>query len=768
MPGADDRSAVHAHLPHHHLGGRGQTTPTAESIPHRNAEGESRLLPKMPGADTRSAFHAHSPHHHPGGVDHVDQVPNEVAAGSQEGGERTTEMTSSSPAASPGVGSSQATQHLQAWANAQEAAMEDDQVDWFTVCVLVAPELVPVTVNVKGPAAVGTLCNAEAKLCSLQQPIRISTLMGQQIDPTEGLKPGQILVLEEVGTYQQRMAQQDGASAHLTNGPACRRTALLNQQQGWVADDEYDYYLHQITTTHAVNMVEACVLPLGGSEDDVTTCLIQWFQQCHGVAQQGKPIVTALLAEYHWFPVVWFPRGIGLCIKTTPEGKAWIDAAQLQAQFQCQTYVASIGSSFDFDCGFQAIAWTTAQLGCPSIHDEPAFVPITSAEASVRRSGFHLHVASQKGKLDINPADFRFGGGKQVDITDQLAELLVDHGVPNSHAVQRAEQTIDKLGRTDVAKALRHSAPWRALKQLANQPNPRVQLVLEQELAEVIQARVTDQKPFGRKKQRAPTQRSQPLPQLQPADVEIPAGIFASQDGTPVNQLHSNNIGVEAQGIVVMTAAQAVSYMRFPQPVSRKSLALLVLDHSSPLVHGLGEAQPVPAKCIRTSEPIITRALLIQIGQVPVVRCQATDIPKIHEVDNAVVRALVFRDEWHGDWGEFTQQPVRTIVQQNSLLQASGDSQSPIMDCWDRQYLTLKMEKSKPRDSQQFVVTFRLQGCDIKELMSTSGTGPFYFEPRDQSGRTPHAQWRVIWLNKQDKPAANIARQAIPMHGAAW
>ncbi|CAL1143862.1 unnamed protein product [Cladocopium goreaui] len=326
------------------------------------------------------------------------------------------------------------------------------------------------------------------------------------------------------------------------------------------------------------------------------------------------------------------------------------------------------------------------------------------------------------------------------------------------------EELIQTLQNWYAQALLVHDAPstqpWKEIKQLSNQCSPKLQLVLPSELQEVIRNRTNSQQKFGSKKDKkkhAP-QAQKPI-HIDAEDISIPDGIFQDADGKTIQQRPINSIGPEARGIVVVKAMQAVPYLRFQKPVSQNGLALLVIDHQDPLLHGVGEEVRFPARYEKTSEPILMSAKLVQIGASIVSRTVPAHATKVDEVMTAVVRVAVYRDECDVKWESIVARPVKHLISSVQLLQPNGDM-SPIMDVWDRQFLNEKLERTKPSDATIFMACFRLEASDITEALKTSGDSGCYLEPRSHDGRSPSTDYRVIWINKQDKQNVMIASQA--------
>lgn len=250
--------------------------------------------------------------------------------------------------------------------------------------------------------------------------------------------------------------------------------------------------------------------------------------------------------------------------------------------------------------------------------------------------------------------------------------------------------------------------------------------------------------------------------QLTADDIGVPDGIFREAGGELLKQVHFASIGSDTRGVVVVDLSQALPYAKLTSPVSKRGLALIVVDTDHPEVETIGMPLRFPAKCERTGEPVIISARILQIGNVAVVRTVSDQICQVEEVATVVIRMLTYRDELSYDWNKFLQQPVKTLLASFDDLQPKPNGQQVVIDCWDRQYVSLKLEKTRPIDAAMYIVTFRLEGVDLKSVLQQSGTDAIYVEPRDVSGKQPHEGFRVVWLNKHDKSMARLAQQSTP------
>lgn len=284
---------------------------------------------------------------------------------------------------------------------------------------------------------------------------------------------------------------------------------------------------------------------------------------------------------------------------------------------------------------------------------------------------------------------------------------------------------------------------------------------MSSELSEVIQRRARENRPVGNKQNKQkvhPAAKGQV--QIRAEDVGIPHGIFREVQGEAVSQLQIAQIHHDAKGVVVTNMDQAKPYLACGNPVSSRGLALLVIDANASEMTGIGAEIRFPARCETTQEPILLKAYMIQLGRTMIQRNQPESLPAVEVVANTVFRILVFRDELNMPWSTFLEKPVKHVIQEFPALQTKDGGVSPIVDCWDRQYVSSKLERVKASEASVFIVSFRIEGNGIKELLQCSGKGAMYVEPRVDTGKAPCDQFRVIWLNRADKPQARLALQS--------
>lgn len=133
---------------------------------------------------------------------------------------------------------------------------------------------------------------------------------------------------------------------------------------------------------------------------------------------------------------------------------------------------------------------------------------------------------------------------------------------------------------------------------------------------------------------------------------------------------------------------------------------------------------------------------------------------RVEEVAHGVVRIIVYRDEYEGDWANFVAKPGKYVVESLPSLQTSEGVEGPLLDRWDRQWLSLRFTKKRPHEADMYMICVRLLRSVIPEVLQASGKNALYTEPRTPCGRSPDTSGRVIWLNKKSKQQAMLAMQS--------
>ena len=370
---------------------------------------------------------------------------------------------------------------------------------------------------------------------------------------------------------------------------------------------------------------------------------------------------------------------------------------------------------------------------------------------------------------------WQWGAGPKDGPTEELAEVLQQHGVPADQAQTRAQAAIKVIGASSVAVALKSANPWKQLKVQANQH--RFQFLLPTELQAVIDKR--KQQPVGPKKR---SQKTKLVAAPQEVDIDVSRlqivdGAFRSQN-TVVPQIQLKQVNPLAAGVALANLADAEPFMRSKAHMSAEPLALLVLGNvQSQLCTLPMQEVDVPCRCLVNKEPVILNATLLQLGSVPVHRHVAKDVLEVHQIQVSTLKVLVFRDELVGDWSECARAPIRFLVQHLPCLtlcvekscdcpcwhnEELLDVADPIMDCWRRQFLKPGFRPEKPREASMFSALLRVPSCLQAQLLGSSGENGIYLEPRSEDGKQIDALYSVVWTPKLSQSELAHLKQTLP------
>ena len=631
------------------------------------------------------------------------------------------------------------------------------------VQVFTPGEDTPFFVKMPHDVTAGSITVAEASLGTMCQPIGIRDAVGCAIPLGSLTTPFQQIFMHYVPSQQhQSEVQSKGPIWPYHPKQSVHRVEALRHQQAWVAVDEMTYYLSELQEKGL-----AKIHPPSSFDSDENE-FAQWAEDCLVISHDAsEPVASACIVDHHWMPVLITQQVAQTHVFTTPEGLSRLQGTMLGKVDTIVFHTVMLPHSFKADCGFQVLGWLTNLAEEPLIREsliggERQWISAMSPHGAVHwRRAFENHLfVSGKAKVCIKPFGLKLGGAVTQESPEvRVEQLLLQHGVPQVEISKRVQQVVACLGRGPIIQAMRSKQDWAELKALANAQQPRLQLVLPSELAAAIKKRADNGKPFGdkHKKQHHDDQPRGPLVML-PQDGSIPDGLFKQGEDSLISQIALSSIRQDASGIVVVSAQQAQPYLKLAKPLSTFGLALLVMDHNDPICNGIGQIIRFPGRFEKTGEPFIGTGRLIQLGSIEVCRFYPQSQIKVDEVENHVLRVVAYRDEYDGEWSDFVQKPIKHVL--DFLGFKSGGEDEGVIDVWDRQWLSLKLDRQKPMQSDLFMVSIRVTGMDEKHAMSNSGNRGYYVEPRSIDGRGPSDAYRVVWLPKTDLANAITSLQA--------
>ena len=376
----------------------------------------------------------------------------------------------------------------------------------------------------------------------------------------------------------------------------------------------------------------------------------------------------------------------------------------------------------------------------------------------------------------IQPSLWASGLANQAE--QELAPVLIDHGVPQEHAGTRAKAAVRAIGAQQVLDALGSRIPWKQLKTLGNQS--KFQFLLPAELQSKVASAAGKGaigRPKGGKKSKKTPPELTPV-SLDPAKFAISAGVFQS-NSQPLHQKPLKAVGPATEGVVIVTQAEAAPYLAQGKTVSNLPLALLVLQSTmaevtTTLPH---QAVTVPCHCVVNQEPMLIDMIMVQIGSGMVEKTQASRKIHIDTVEVGTLRITVFRDEIEGTWDHLTQGPMKYVVHHFPLLRMCRepgcqcphwhnhekiDTKDALVDVWRRQYLRNGYKPEPPSSATMFAVSIRVPSCLVLPLLKLSGSAGIYVEPRSLDSRTVHEDYAIVWLTRLQPAALNHLCQTNP------
>lgn len=528
------------------------------------------------------------------------------------------------------------------------------------------------------------------------------------------------------------------------------RAFSLHTQEAAVANDEMDFYLHSIHQHLKVSMVKSFIVPC---LEDVMIAASAWFSDIQCLVSQTS-VVSAILLGNHWIPIFVECQNSQVVVHTTSEGVSAWPSLGLDPNLLASSPAAPLMKAFHLDCGFQAFAWLVSKT-----FRESEATLFTSVYAKAWRVLFWIFLL-----MHPSQAHQRYSfvvGGHSPEMLTAIATLLREHGVSPDQASSRASDVITALGADRIAKCFQEPRPWASLKQLANSQQPPLRLILPKELQKMVESRGSKKQPVGNKSNKV-NEGSKPNQfVIQPSDVTVPAGVFSQQDGTPIGQIAPGQVGSNSTYLVVLSEQDFSPFA--PQTIiSTEGLAFAIVDPSPQFVEQFGGLTRFPARCTANGEPMLITAVIFQKGQKMIHRATPPQLPSVTEVPVVTVKLMLYRDQCTVPWTTVIEGPVKHLMQLAPCLSVcrtpgckcpavhvtSPDSCEPILDLWNRDYVTMQFRKTPAKDADIFACHVRILDTAFEALTAVSGIAGLFVEPREADGRSHCKKHHTFWLPK--------------------
>ena len=588
----------------------------------------------------------------------------------------------------------------------------------------------------------------------------IMDCLGNEVSFEEPLIDGMCIII--AGTHLMRVSDQPDQAMEqiLRTVQHMPRSIGVLMQHAFVAGDEIAYYVGKVAKQyHAVFVPplivdDAQMLPVVSEQWMIDICNAMHTRDLSANPQGA--VLSLIHAHGHWMPVM---ASVGsetvIRVALTLGGEAlWPCMFNESSRALHKIRARPIETRFENDCGFQAVAWLAQEIsGKP-------FEGVTMEMAKTMRLDFQ-HDQDPQAK----PSLFVLGGAQ--DVAFALGTILREHGVLDERLQDRVSMILECLGTAAVQNAILSTRPWPAIKQLANQHKPRIQLIHQDEFDKIRQDRAKTAKPVGDKSlkvSKKPT-RNPAQVTVSPQDIVLPHGVFKQKDGELLAQLLLKDVSPHAAGVVLGTETDLSPYLLRPT-ISSKGLALLVVNPSEGCIAAHGNPIRVPVACLSTQEPLIISVVIIQKGQLEVLRNRPESPMKVLEAPNAVVKILLYRDETGTEWHEIVRAPIRWLLDQFPMLQACGkdscqcpkmhhvDHREVILDLWGRNFVSLKFQKASPESADLFVCHMRVIQQAFDRFLAQSGHAGVYLEPRSVDGKRDDSRYQTIWLQTKSNQEA--------------
>ena len=613
--------------------------------------------------------------------------------------------------------------------------------------------------------------------------IEISVVPGstfaEEVSHLDGLKGNSFLGLHPPVVHDFAQAE---SLLNQRSDVATRLKVLDSQCEVW-ADDELRWHLSrlQFAAEKEHQVVPIDPILMHGAFKSMKFTAIESFLQT--VQCKHSCYISVVHQHQHWYPIVLQCTSLGLQVVTWDHPNAdhrglrefsqWFAAQvgmslaavqQIERRFSGEAYCGALSIGFLEHRLFKFVLPETASMA-------------EEAHRYLRRL-FRDAVAGATTTWQPWIWGAGVGEASVEQVVDALTPVLVAHGVSSDHAHHRSKQAVKAIGHNQVMQALQGKAPWRSLKQLGS--NVKFRFITEEELQMQITARA-GKEAIGKPSRK--TKSSQDLKQvsevaLDPTKLCLPDGAFTG-GGKVMQQLPLSMLGPMSEGVVVVTWSQAEPYLKSSQIIAKGPLALVVLQgpnggcptslHVSMIT--------VPARCLANQEPILLEAALVQIGSIQVSKAVASSPVSIESVQVATVKLTVFRDECAIEWEQFCGAPLKYVLQQCPLLKycrVNGctcpcwrnaeelNVSDAIVDVWRRQFLRAGYKPEPPKTSSIFSVCIRIPACLLSRILTNSGEGGIYAEPRSMDSKEVHRDYEVVWIPKSDKAALSHLRQTNP------
>ena len=369
---------------------------------------------------------------------------------------------------------------------------------------------------------------------------------------------------------------------------------------------------------------------------------------------------------------------------------------------------------------------------------------------------------------------FGFEDADEYQVLRELQDELSKHGVPPEKTEERATLGIKKMGLNAVQMALRSKNVWAALKALGSQPKNNYLWIKPDELEKQIRFRAhTKYRASVSEKKKGNSNVSVQKASMDPKMLGLLPNTFITEDGRPITQIDMEMVAADKFGVAFGSLEDAAPFLREDKSITMDALAIITTSPVPPANQGLMPVTNLryPALYSPTQEAVLIEGSIIQLGDCSVIRKQDDSMAEAQPILTKTFKLTVWRDEWTGQWKEFTTAPVRKIMDKwPRLLLCRGDRCGPeckrfhapvdsdldqvVVDLWGRGWFSARGKRATPLEAEQFQVLLRIPMLCTDGLQQKAGQDGIYVEPRREDGKGPADEYTVVWLAGNDKNEA--------------
>ena len=270
-----------------------------------------------------------------------------------------------------------------------------------------------------------------------------------------------------------------------------------------------------------------------------------------------------------------------------------------------------------------------------------------------------------------------------------------------------------------------------------------------------------------------------PVEAVDPCKLMLPDGTFQA-GGQPVPQISLKQLGPITRGIALVSVDEAMPYLKTGKAVSSEPLAIAVFPPPGVMIEtSLPHTKMlVPCVCIANNEPLLTEAVVVQLGSGFVAKQIVTEAIPMDQLDVVATKVMVYKDEFSGSWDEFVSTPIKHIARIFPILtRCAHDTcecsawhnsenlplKDPILDVWRRQYLLSGFKPVAAQKADIFSVCLRVPRSIMQTLLSLSGSSGAYTEARTPDGKAVLADFVVVWSTKMTPSELAHVMQTNPV-----